>query len=132
MPNVFGVGRGLVAIRPPVNNLRLNALLRGGETVRVRLITVRRTDGDLALDVVRAAFRATRDLVVLVRVDLFVDTLRAVRPDLFDVVRFVELRRLVDLFALDRLRELDLRLDDLRLDDLRLDDLRRAIISLSP
>ena len=118
-----------IAIRPPVG------LFRGGETVRVFLTTVRRTDGDLALDVARAAFRAGRDLVVFVRVDLFVDTLRAVRPDLFDVVRFVELRRLVDLFALDRLRELDLRLDDLRLDDLRLDDLRpprRAIISLSP
>ena len=118
-----------IAIRPPVGRFR------GGETTRVFLTTVRRTDGDLALDVARAAFRAGRDLVVFVRVDLFVDTLRAVRPDLFDVVRFVELRRLVDLFALDRLRELDLRLDDLRLDDLRLDDLRpprRAIISLSP
>lgn len=101
--------------------------------MRVFFTTVRRTVRGRAFDVERAAFRAGRDLVVLVRVARFVVTLRAVRPDLVDVVRFVELRRLVDLLAVDRPRErLDERppLDRPALE--RPPRRRAAIISLSP
>ena len=84
---------GLVAIRPPVN------LLRGGLTVRVRLTTVRLTRLGVALDVDCLARLAGADLVVRVRVVLFV-----ARPFVDVRPRLVERRELVELLRLELLR----------------------------
>jgi len=98
----------LVAIAPLVN---AGFFGLGGDTVFVRLTTVRVTRRGVALDVLFAAFLAGADLVVLVRLLLVVARpLDELRP--LDVERreLVELERL----ELERLDERPRELDELR------------------
>ena len=105
---------GFCAIRPPVN------LGFGGLTVLTRFTTVRLTRLGVALDVERAARLAVADLVVLVRVVLFVARpFVDVRPRLVDRRELVELLRL-ELLRLDE-RERERPRDRPRLDRPRLD-----------